>query len=102
MPGLHTVACMLEIANCKTTDNPKREDTLMNISLGSLSLARQLARLSESGASYAAASMTSRGYGATAARLTPDQKVGSSNLSALISYHAKSTVDCGQQTARGT
>ena len=24
------------------------------------------------------------GYGATAARLTPDQKVGSSNLSALI------------------
>ncbi len=24
-----------------------------------------------------------RGYGATAARLTPDQKVGSSNLSAL-------------------
>jgi hypothetical protein len=26
----------------------------------------------------------SRGYGATAARLTPDQKVGSSNLSALI------------------
>ena len=25
-----------------------------------------------------------RGYGATAARLTPDQKVGSSNLSALI------------------
>jgi hypothetical protein len=26
-----------------------------------------------------------RGYGATAARLTPDQKVGSSNLSGLIS-----------------
>ena len=26
----------------------------------------------------------SRGYGATAARLTPDQKVGSSNLSALM------------------
>ena len=26
----------------------------------------------------------SGGYGATAARLTPDQKVGSSNLSALI------------------
>ena len=26
----------------------------------------------------------SRGYGATAARLTPDQKVGSSNLSGLI------------------
>ena len=25
-----------------------------------------------------------RGYGATAARLTPDQKVGSSNLSVLI------------------
>ena len=25
-----------------------------------------------------------RGYGATAARLTPDQKVGSSNLSGLI------------------
>ena len=25
-----------------------------------------------------------RGYGATAARLTPDQKVGSSNLSALM------------------
>ena len=25
-----------------------------------------------------------RGYGATVARLTPDQKVGSSNLSALI------------------
>ena len=30
-----------------------------------------------------------RGYGATAARLTPDQKVGSSNLSALIYlYHS--------------
>ena len=28
--------------------------------------------------------MSSRGYGATAARLTPDQKVGGSNLSALI------------------
>ena len=27
-----------------------------------------------------------RGYGATAARLTPDQKVGSSNLSGLICY----------------
>ena len=27
-----------------------------------------------------------RGYGATAARLTPDQKVGSSNLSGLISF----------------
>ena len=27
-----------------------------------------------------------RGYGATAARLTPDQKVGSSNLSALIAF----------------
>ena len=27
-----------------------------------------------------------RGYGATAARLTPDQKVGSSNLSALITH----------------
>ena len=29
-----------------------------------------------------------RGYGATVARLTPDQKVGSSNLSALILYSA--------------
>ena len=28
--------------------------------------------------------MCNRGYGATAARLTPDQKVGSSNLSGLI------------------
>ena len=28
----------------------------------------------------------SRGYGATAARLTPDQKVGSSNLSGLIYF----------------
>ena len=27
-----------------------------------------------------------RGYGATAARLTPDQKVGSSNLSGLICH----------------
>ena len=34
-------------------------------------------------ASYSCSS-SSRGYGATAARLTPDQKVGSSNLSALI------------------
>jgi hypothetical protein len=32
----------------------------------------------------AAAEPYSRGYGATAARLTPDQKVGSLNLSALI------------------
>ena len=31
--------------------------------------------------------ITSRGHGATAARLTPDQKVGSSNLSALIAHH---------------
>ena len=31
-----------------------------------------------------AAQSLARGYGATAARLTPDQKVGSSNLSALI------------------
>ena len=28
--------------------------------------------------------MKARGYGATAARLTPDQKVGSLNLSGLI------------------
>ena len=32
-----------------------------------------------------------RGYGATAARLTPDQKVGSSNLSALIFMSADCT-----------
>ena len=32
-------------------------------------------------------SSSSRGYGATAAHLTPDQKVGSSNLSALIFRH---------------
>ena len=32
----------------------------------------------------AAAQRTARGYGAMAARLTSDQKVGSSNLSALI------------------
>ena len=31
----------------------------------------------------AAAAAAARGYGAMAARLTPDQKVGSSNLSAL-------------------
>ena len=31
----------------------------------------------------AAATAVARGYGAMAARLTPDQKVGSSNLSAL-------------------
>ena len=31
---------------------------------------------------------TARGYGAMAARLTPDQKVGSSNLSGLISLRA--------------
>ena len=31
---------------------------------------------------------TVRGYGATAARLTPDQKVGNSNLSALIANAA--------------
>ena len=34
--------------------------------------------------SHARSSLVSRGYGATAARLTPDQKVGSSNLSGLI------------------
>ena len=50
-----------------------------------------------------------RGYGATAARLTPDQKVGSSNLSALIlnalpffASHSASplqaaSIDSGQQ-----
>ena len=31
-------------------------------------------------------SLPLRGYGATAARLTPDQKVGRSNLSGLISF----------------
>ena len=36
------------------------------------------------------------GYGATAARLTPDQKVGSSNLSALTV-----TVFCTERTAMG-
>ena len=36
-------------------------------------------------ASAAANEQRHRGYGATAARLTPDQKVGNSNLSALIS-----------------
>ena len=30
---------------------------------------------------------SARGYDATAARLTPDQKVGSSNLSGLMSSH---------------
>ena len=35
------------------------------------------------GADINAAALLQRGYGATAARLTPDQKVGSSNLSAL-------------------
>ena len=35
------------------------------------------------GADINAAAPLQRGYGATAARLTPDQKVGSSNLSAL-------------------
>ena len=33
-----------------------------------------------------ASTSSSRGYGATAARLTPDQKVGSSNLSGLILF----------------
>jgi hypothetical protein len=32
---------------------------------------------------FLASHMLLRGYGATAARLTPDQKVGSSNLSVL-------------------
>ena len=36
------------------------------------------------GADINAAAPLQRGYGATAARLTPDQKVGSSNLSGLI------------------
>ena len=39
----------------------------------------------------ASSSALSRGYGATAARLTPDQKVGSSNLSGLIFLPAKTT-----------
>lgn len=34
----------------------------------------------------ATVSSGTRGYGATAARLTPDQKVGSSNLSALMLF----------------
>ena len=37
-------------------------------------------------AGVAARSVWHRGYGATVARLTPDQKVGSSNLSVLILY----------------
>ena len=47
-----------------------------------------LASLSQplSPAARCACSSSSRGYGATAARLTPDQKVGSSNLSGLIFF----------------
>ena len=43
--------------------------------------------------------MSPRGYGATAARLTPDQKVGSSNLSALItaSSYRSTAKPCVQQ-----
>ena len=37
------------------------------------------------------------GYGAMAARLTPDQKVGSSNLSGLISFVPKS--EAGREDA---
>ena len=40
-----------------------------------------------------------RGYGATAARLTPDQKVGSSNLSGLIlRMTCERAVDMANQT----
>ena len=45
----------------KTAENQKREDPLMNISLGSLLLARQLARHSEPGTLYSAASMMLKG-----------------------------------------
>ena len=42
-----------------------------------------------------------RGYGATAARLTPDQKVGSSNLSALISLPPRTTARTSTLAAWG-
>ena len=39
------------------------------------------------------------GYGATVARLTPDQKVGSSNLSALIVYWSAFASSSGSSQA---
>ena len=41
-----------------------------------------------------------RGYGATVARLTPDQKVGSSNLSALINQYPRHAHICARQLKR--
>ena len=42
-----------------------------------------------------------RGYGAMAARLTPDQKVGSSNLSGLISPSVGGLLLARSQSGRG-
>ena len=43
-----------------------------------------------------------RGYGATAARLTPDQKVGSSNLSGLMSSHCFTELSAAELTTQFT
>ena len=50
---------------------------------GQGNMASRLSSVEASGCVLVCSTAT-RGYGATAARLTPDQKVGSSNLSALI------------------
>ena len=49
----------------------------------------------------AAARSTARGYGAMAARLTPDQKVGSSILSGLISPSVGGLLLARSQSRRG-
>ena len=52
-------------------------------------------------AGMAARCVWHRGYGATVARLTPDQKVGSSNLSVLILWSAPGWVQVGAHALCG-
>ena len=59
------------------------QDTSTNLVLCRLSIRANINTMLQKCCQLCLCRFTSRGYGATAARLTPDQKVGSSNLSGL-------------------
>ena len=91
--GIGSVPSHLPLATCERWGSPTshRPGPQGGRPEGQLAFARQIAWAGGSPAFLEEQPITQswayahRGYGATAARLTPDQKVGSSNLSALIS-----------------
>ena len=95
-PKLASKSCKARIATKRTRCQQEDEGREVSISLvesgSSEKPAKHFAALRGKGSTTTctcfvnniATSCPNRGHGATAARLTPDQKVGSSNLSALI------------------